>query len=176
MKHLIKFTRLMAVGTFAIVFAFMPYGFTALEEINWKSLDFSAVSIEKQSVVAATVETPLTAATGTLPDGTTWTVTLAGGASVLYDAAGNFDINGGGDNVVTIDFNAPVNVRLTPTDTGHGDIFQAPAGFDPSEVTTDGDDWIFTPGSVGSTGIFAVGDTVTGTADITSAQDWGSLI
>jgi len=109
------------LSSLIVLLALFPYGFEGLTLTDWST--FSQVSLEKQTSEAATVEIPLDAATGTLPDGTTWAVTLGGGATVIHDSAGNFDINDGDDWVFTpgttgSGFISAVGKTITGSDTG----------------------------------------------------------
>ena len=126
---------------------------------------------------------PLTALSGTLPDGTTYTVTGVGG---VFD--GDFEINDSGTAAVT--FSAPVDLILSgetehlPT-TGVWHSFDAISP--PTQAITNGGDWRYTPGER-TANVILNGQTVTAhpteTADdflgldevLLAGDDYGTFI
>jgi len=127
----------------------------------------------------ATINVPLTTDTGTLPDGTTWTVaTSATSMTLNIEPSGDFDIDDTltTNNIVTITFSAPVDVMLEPTITDHGLAWQAIGGYQPSRATTDGSDWTFTAGA-DDPGITTIGQvaTTSSAAGARTDDDWGAL-
>ncbi len=142
-------------------------------------LVFSPVSSDIRMAEASTLYSPLTATSGTLPDGTTWNVAHSG-FTLNIESDGDFDIDdtaGGVNNIVTITFSNPVNVTLTPTINDHALAWQLPGGaYDPSTAVTNGTDWVFAAGP-SNPNISVVGDTATATiaAGIGTHLDWGTL-
>jgi len=123
---------------------------------------------------------PITGLSGTLSDGTTYTVTVSDG-NVNFLANGDFDINGPGNQspLITIEFSQPRSVQISPTSANHGFIWQnVGAPFILGEATTDGSDWIRELGTTGNGVITLNGQSAVGNAtnnSPTSNQNWGSL-
>jgi len=126
------------------------------------------------------VPTPVTAISGTLPDGTTYNVSITDATlNVLPD--GDFDINSttGGDSIVTITTSSPVGFTISNTRSDHGEVWNGPVtGSAGTRVTTNGANWIRTPGTVGQNSIVLNGRTADANASnafVQSDADWGSI-
>ena len=123
---------------------------------------------------------PITATSGTLPGGTTYTVAVSGATlNILPD--GDFDVNGivAGNNLVTITLSRPTTVEISNTIGNHGQVWNGlSGGNEETQAITDGSDWIWEQGTVGLSSIVLNGQTATGnSADnfVDSNADWGSL-
>lgn len=133
---------------------------------------------------------PLTAATGTLPDGTTYAVT--GGNSSAYGTLQPGDVNWTGE--ITLTFSQPVNLILSPTASGDPAInnpltwtYQngtSPTNPSSTRLVSDGQDLVYTPGAVDAQlairtlavdGVAQANGGLPDSSGLTATQDWGKL-
>lgn len=157
----------------------------ALQKIRRYALGLSVlvlalVLMPTQQVSA--VATQLTAASGTLPDGTTWSSSVISGPGTLtVQPDGDFYVNGqASSTTVKVTLSSPQSITISHTNDAGSQIWDAAnlPTYNSSLATTDGDDWTRQAGAVGVNSIVLSGQNAEadpGNNWVNSFQDWGSI-
>jgi len=120
----------------------------------------------------------LPAASGTLPDGTTYT---ASAPNLAVNSDGDFYFGVGGQNsTLVVEFDQPVDIAITNAIVGPNvwSWERAGNGMLPAAATTNGSDWVYLPGSNDALLDLSGGTTALGTRPggaVTALSDWGVL-
>ena len=119
----------------------------------------------------------LTEANGTLPDGTTYTIS---GTGLTFDADGVITFGQSGTNeTLTITFSAPTDLTiLSPQNGSTIWTWEGPSNLDPTLAITNGSNWVYTPGAVDAQLDLSGGNTAFGTrpgGQVEAGDDWGTL-
>lgn len=111
---------------------------------------------------------------GTLADGTTYTFSTTPGATVIDLGQGTIEW-GSSNDILTINFSAPVDFGLFPAVANSVRTVWHTSGNQKTEAISDGSAWCLTEGTQPISGIVVNGQTITGTGTGGNAnRDWGS--
>ncbi len=110
-KHFTRIIRLMAVTTFAIFFAFMPYGFTHLEDIDFSG--FESISLLEKNQVEAMAILPYTATDDGINYLSGTSLSRINDGNIATDGVNSYQVHPSNavGKTITMTFASPVNIE-----------------------------------------------------------------